>query len=80
MKTIIHVNQHHIKHNAKNNDKKPVLTVKSGKTNIYCDEVSIDGPSKVVYQPDRPLSCGAKVWIETESHVTPVGGKHYKEI
>jgi hypothetical protein len=22
-----------------------------------------------VYSPDKPLSCGAKVWIETESNV-----------
>jgi len=23
----------------------------------------------VVYSPDRPLSCGAKVWIETDAEV-----------
>jgi len=23
-----------------------------------------------VYSPDKPLSCGAKVWIETEEEVT----------
>jgi hypothetical protein len=28
----------------------------------------------VVYSPDKPLSCGAKVWIETESEVI-VDGK-----
>jgi len=27
------------------------------------------GPAKVIYSPDKPLSCGAKVWIETESEV-----------
>jgi len=27
----------------------------------------------VVYRPDKPLSCGAKVWIETESEVILVG-------
>jgi len=40
MKTIIHVNQHEIKANAKN------------------------GTS-----PDKPLSCGARVWIETQAEV-----------
>jgi hypothetical protein len=23
----------------------------------------------VVYSPDKPLSCGAKVWIETQGNV-----------
>jgi hypothetical protein len=30
-------------------------------------EVEILGSSKLVYRPDKPLSCGAKVWIETTS-------------
>lgn len=69
-KTIIHVNQHNIKFNRKQGENiKPVLTVKSGKNNLYCNEVTINGPSKVVYQPDNPLSCGAHVWIETTSEV-----------
>jgi hypothetical protein len=49
------------------------LTVKQGKTNRYAHEVIIEGPSRVVYSPDKPLSCGAKVWIATESPVTLVG-------
>lgn len=69
MKTIIHVNQHVVKANAKNGDKNPVLTVKTYKSNRYAHEVQIKGPSKVVYSPDKPLSCGARVWIETESEV-----------
>jgi hypothetical protein len=69
MKTIVHVNQHVIKSNAKNSTKDPVLTVKTYKSNTYASEVEITGPSRVVYSPDKPLSCGAKVWIETESEV-----------
>ncbi len=70
MKTIIHVNQHVIKSNRKNNAEEPVLTVKTYKDNKYAHEVEIDGPSKVVYSPDKPLSCGAHVWIETHGEVT----------
>lgn len=70
MKTIIHVNQHVIKANAKSGERNPVLTVKTYKSNTYAHEVVIDGPSKVVYSPDKPLSCGAKVWIETHASVT----------
>jgi hypothetical protein len=70
MKTIIHVNQHNIKHNSKTGDNKPVLTVKTYKSNDYAHEVVVNGPCKIVYRPNDPLSCGAKVWIETQDEVT----------
>lgn len=73
MKTIIHVNQHKIKSNAKRGRNEPVLTVKTYKSNDYAHEVLIDGPSVVKYSPEKPLSCGARVWIETESEVRVIG-------
>ena len=69
MKTLIHVNQHVIKSNRKKKEEEPVLTVKTYKSNTYAHEVNIKGDSKVVYSPDKPLSCGAHVWIETQSEV-----------
>ena len=72
MKTIIHVNQHKIRSNCKNNTNEAVLTCKTYKSNTYAHEVDIKGPSKVIYSPDKPLSCGAKVWIETESEVVTI--------
>ena len=69
MKTIIHVNQHVIKANRKTGATNPVLTVKTYKSNTYAHEVSILGDSKIIYRPDKPLSCGAHVWIETEAEV-----------
>ena len=69
MKTIIHVNQHVIKSNRKNGKNDPVLTVKTYKENRYAHDVSVLGPSKVVYSPEKPLSCGAHVWIETQGEV-----------
>ena len=69
MKTRIHVNQAIIKSNRKNNEDKPVLTVKTYKSNTYAKEVEIQGNSKVIYNPNNPLSCGAEVWIETENEV-----------
>lgn len=68
MKKRIHVNQHNIRANAKG-DNKPVLTVKTYKENIKCNAVKIAGPSEVIYSPDNPLPCGAKVWVETEADV-----------
>ena len=72
MKTRIHVNQHKIKANKKHGTNDPVITVKTSKSNTYGHEVKINGSSKVIYSPDKPLSCGAKVWIETESEVVVI--------
>ena len=69
MKTRIHVNQHKIRSNKKHNLNEPVITVKTSKSNNYGHEVEILGPSKIIYSPDKPLSCGARVWIETEGEV-----------
>ncbi len=73
MKTIIHVNQHVIKKN-KDGANRPVLTCKNYKENTYAHEAIIYGQdgleaARVIYSPDKPLSCGAKVWIETINKV-----------
>ena len=65
----IHINQHIIRRNAKTGEREPVITCKTYKSNDYAHEVEIAGPSKIVYSPDKPLSCGAKVWIETRGPV-----------
>ena len=69
MKTRIHVNHHKIRSNKKHNLNEPVITVKTSKSNTYGHEVELLGPSKIIYSPDKPLSCGARVWIETEGEV-----------
>ena len=69
MKKRIHINMHKIRENKKHGTKEPVITVKTSKTNTYAHEVEILGESKVVYSPDKPLSCGARVWIETDAEV-----------
>ena len=69
MKKIIHINQHVIRSNSKTGEREPVITVKTYKDNNYASEVYVDGPCKIVYSPDKPLSCGAKVWIETQAEV-----------
>jgi len=66
----IHINQHIIRRNHKTGEREPVITVKEGKKNEYAHAVEITGPSRLVYSPDKPLSCGARVWIETDSEVS----------
>jgi hypothetical protein len=73
MKTIIHVNQHVIRANKKTGKRDPVLTIKRGKKNTYAHQVEILGPSTVIYSPDKPLSCGARVWIETRADIVIIG-------
>jgi hypothetical protein len=70
MITRIHVNQHIIKANRKHGRNDPPLTVKTYKENRNAHSVTINGPSRVVHAPNRPLPCGAHVWIETKSDVT----------
>ena len=65
----IHINQHIIRRNKKNNTSEPVITVKTSKNNYYADEVEIKGKCTIRYSPDKPLSCGARVWIETKDEV-----------
>lgn len=69
MKKVIHINQHVIRSNKKNNEDKPVITVKTYKSNEYAKSVKINGPAVVRYSPDKPLSCGARCWVETEAEV-----------
>lgn len=73
MKTRIHVNQHNIRANSKGADL-PVITVKDYRENRKVNRAEIVGPqgeivASVVYSPDKPLPCGAKVWIETDLQV-----------
>ena len=74
MKTIkrIHVNQHLIR----KNDPSP-LTVKTTRGNTRASSVQVlddQGTvvATVVYSPDKPLSCGARVWIETKNDLLVV--------
>lgn len=74
MKKRIHVNMHNIKKNNRDGTDLPVVSVKTYKTNRYGHEVAIydkDGQecARVIYRPEKPLSCGARVWIETDNEV-----------
>ena len=72
--TKIHVIQHVIKANRKHGKTDPCLTVKDHQQNRYGHIAIIkdkDGNevARVVYSPDKPLSCGAHCWIETKNTV-----------
>lgn len=70
-KKVIHVNQAMIAHNRKNPKSlaKPPITVQTSKGSIRASNMQIEGNSRLIYRPLSPLSCGARLWIETESPV-----------
>lgn len=77
MITRIHVNQHVIRRNNKeehSEKREAPLTIKTYKENrrgneaVICDS-NDDEVARVIYSPDNPLPCGARVWIETNNKV-----------
>jgi hypothetical protein len=79
-RTVIHVNQHIIKANAKNGTTDPALTVKDYRENRKAHEAIIydkdgDEVARVVFADGvnrQPLDCGARVWIETRHDVATI--------
>ena len=73
-KKIIHVHQNNIRHNikAEGTDLKPPIIVRDYIGSKHYFEVDIIGDCKVIYRPHKPLSCGARLWIETKGEVIPV--------
>ena len=49
-------------------------SAKNSRGNFYGHAVKVTGECEVVYRPDKPLSCGAHVWIQTTGTVE-VDGK-----
>jgi len=66
----IHVDQHVIKRNRKHGRNDPPLTLQTSRGAIKAHTVNIDGASRLVNTPDKPLSCGAVIYIETRSAVS----------
>ena len=77
---IIHINRNIIQQNAKHNREEPVVRVEENGVVKYCMEVQINGPSHMIYRPDKPRPCGAKLWIETDSDVELIGEKNSKDL
>ena len=65
----IHINKHVIAANLKHGRDDPAVTVQLSTGPLRARNVEIKGPSNVV-TGDKPLSCGARIWIETQAEVT----------
>lgn len=67
MTRFIVVNRHRVKANDRLGKRDPVFRVSRGRWGKprYQKSVTIPARSRLVYCPEDPLPCGAKVWIET---------------
>jgi hypothetical protein len=78
----IHVNQHVIRLNQKHAPERrlPACRVEEGSKTLYGTGVKINGPSELIYRPDDPLRCGARLWIETEADIEIENAMTYPEV
>lgn len=65
----VHVNQLVLGRNRKQGTTDPAITAKCGRENRYGYAARITGPADVRYENEKPLSCGARVWVETREPV-----------
>ena len=71
----IHVDRRILAHNIKNGTDDPAITVQTSKGAMKASRVKINGPSELVQAgltAERPLSCGARIWVQTRSEVDVV--------
>jgi hypothetical protein len=68
MKTRIHVHRPTLARNLKLGTDDPAVSVMTYRGTTHHHEVEILGPSKMI-QSETPLSCGARVWVETQAEV-----------
>ena len=68
----IHINRHTMTRNWKENAYKEAIGVEyyeaGKKQKTYAHDVLVAGPTRII-QSQKPLSCGAKCWIETNAKV-----------
>ena len=67
----IHVSQPNIRFNlkAKPEAHVPPITIQTSAGPLYGWDVTVHGASRLIWG-DKPLSCGARVWLETTAPVT----------
>ncbi|MGL6340541.1 MAG: hypothetical protein ACRC80_15555, partial [Waterburya sp.] len=62
-KTKIYINRSKLIQNHAQGTYHPVISVNRVDLNLYGHEVAIDGPCRIVYQPEKERN--PRIWIET---------------
>lgn len=70
----LHVDRRVMASNRKHDRNDPPITVQTSRGPFKAHRVEVFGPSLFVHSPHKPLSCGARVWIETRALVVLDGG------
>jgi hypothetical protein len=66
----LHVRQDIIRANRKDGADTPALNIQTSKGSIQARTIEIHGPSTLMQSFEKPLACGARVWIETRAALT----------
>lgn len=69
MPAFLHFNSHEHRRNKADKGKRKTLVCRKTRSakSVKCDEVRLQNVTgRLVYRPDRPLSCGAVAWIEVD--------------
>ena len=66
----LHVDRRVMAQNKKSGKSAPALTIQSSSGPVKARYAVVHGPSVFIQRDERPLSCGARAWIETHSKVT----------
>ena len=68
---VVHINKHIIRANEKDGSNEPPVTVRRGRGKAIhrCHHVEFHGASRLIYNPENPLPCGARMWSETHSSI-----------
>ena len=76
MSKIIHVHQHRIRRNIQKcpADMEPPIVVKRNKykNDFYAFEIAGEGKWKMVYSPDKPLNCGARLYMVADGEIIKI--------
>ena len=67
----ISVNAHTVRANKKHGKDDPPIRISRGRKVTYAREVKV-GEGRFVYSPEKPLSCGARLWFECDGEVEVV--------
>ena len=83
----LHVNTHIIKRNLKHGENEPPVAArvyprqrKTAARVEYGYEVRWTGESRMIYDPEYPLECGARLWVETEAPIEMRGDNGWRTV
>jgi hypothetical protein len=76
VKKILHVAQDAIRKNAKHGTSDPAIIIRTSKGGMRAHEAAliVDGREvgRFVYRPHKPLSCGARLWLEVNDQICDI--------